>query len=216
VGERVRVYVSESLPALVADGAFPPGAYEAVLSADPDDDGDRVFKALSLTPVGSRVSAYSPTRQAQPYSIAITDSALAWTMLDAPIDLLKADHGPIPPDARWITVHPNGPESKGQPVLVVPAGEGGAMRVIGGAGGKLNMLKLRGVKSEGEYKASAAANQAEARKKRKDQIASDKALGLHEARRKRARSCSSKRARRGSRLFRPWFPHGAGTPMRSP
>jgi hypothetical protein len=58
------------------------------------------------------------------------------------------------------------------------------MRVIGGAGGKLNMLKLRGVKSEGEYKGSAAANQAAKRKARKDMIASDKALGLHEAKEK--------------------------------
>jgi hypothetical protein len=46
------------------------------------------------------------------------------------------------------------------------------------------MLKLRGVESEGEYKASAAANQAAKRKARKDAIASDKALGLHEAKEK--------------------------------
>lgn len=39
-------------------------------------------------------------------SIVVTDNALACHLLEAPVDLLKANHGPIPPDARWITVHP--------------------------------------------------------------------------------------------------------------
>ena len=120
-------------------------------------------------------------------NLVVADSALAFHLLGAPIDLLKADHGPTPADARWITVHPNGPGSKGQPVLVVPAGEGGAYRVIGGAGGKLNMLKLRGVKSEEHYKAEASERQAQKRKARKDMIAKDKALGLHEAKEKARR-----------------------------
>lgn len=114
--------------------------------------GQRLHNPLSLTPVRSVVCAHSENRTGQPHTLAITDSALAWRLLEAPIDMLKADHGPIPPDARWITVHPNGPGSKGQPVLVFPAGEGGAMRVIGGAGGKLNMLKLQRVKSRANTK----------------------------------------------------------------
>lgn len=150
-----------------------PSNLDAVLSADPEDNGDVVFKALSVS------GDNSPGQQ-----LGITDSALAWHLLAAPIDLLKADSGPIPPDARWITVHPNGPGNKGQAVLIAPAGEDGAMRVIGGAGGRLNKLKLRGVKAEGEYKSSAAANQAAKQKARKGQIASDKALGLHEAKQK--------------------------------
>jgi hypothetical protein len=130
-------------------------------------------------------------------ALVVCCSALAWALLDAPVDMLKADHGPIPPDARWITLHPNGPGSKGQPVLVVPADEGGTMRIIGGAGGKLNMLKLRGVKSEGEYKLDAAAKQAA---KRKDLIAKDKALGLHEAKEK-ARKELHEQTRKARHLF---------------
>jgi hypothetical protein len=168
VGERVRVYVTESLPDPVSDGALPP-AFSSILAVDPEADGDCTFKALTVTFAGGRESNGERSRER---SLIVTDSALAWHLLAAPVDMLKGDAGPIPPDARWITVHPNGPGSKGQPVLVVPAGEGGAMRVIGGAGGKLNMLKLRGVKSEGEYKATAAASQADKRKARKDQIAS--------------------------------------------
>jgi hypothetical protein len=57
----------------------------------------------------------------------------------------------IPPGARWITVHPHG-DGKGQPVLVQPVAPGSAtVHVIGGAGGKLNYLKLTGVKSAGAY-----------------------------------------------------------------
>lgn len=172
-GERVRVYVKEQPGNDIVEAGLLPSNCSTLLSVDPDPDGDVVFKALS-------VSVVRPGQQ----QLVVTDSALAWHLLAAPIDMLKGDSGSIPPDARWITVHPNGPGSKGQAVLIVPAGEDGAMRVIGGAGGKLNMLKLRGVKSEGEYKASAAANQAAKAKARKDQIASDKALGLHEAKQK--------------------------------
>jgi hypothetical protein len=67
--------------------------------------------------------------------------------------LLKAGYGPPPAGSRWITVHPHGDSAPGQPVLVVPhPTHKGAYRVIGGAGGKLNYMKLRGVKPEGSYK----------------------------------------------------------------
>lgn len=91
--------------------------------------------------------------------------------------LIKADS--IPEGARWITVHPGG-TGKGQPVLIEPQKDGTA-RVIGGAGGSLNYLKLRGVKSHSEYKAEAAERQAEKRKARKEQIEADKAAGVHDA-----------------------------------
>lgn len=55
------------------------------------------------------------------------------------------------PSERWITVHPNGRDEKGVPVLIRQAPDGSA-KVIGGAGGKLNHLKLTGVRSEGDYK----------------------------------------------------------------
>jgi hypothetical protein len=54
---------------------------------------------------------------------------------------------------RWITVHPNGPGTDGQPVLIRQMPDGAA-KVIGGAGGRLNHLRLMGVRSEAEYKES--------------------------------------------------------------
>lgn len=86
-----------------------------------------------------------------------------------PQTLAKGAHGEIPAGARWITVHPNGPDSKGQPILVVPAGDG-THRVIGGAGGSMNHLRLKGVASEEEMaarKKEHAKNKREAEKKRK-------------------------------------------------
>lgn len=99
-------------------------------------------------------------------------------MRQIPRLLLKADA--IPADARWITVHPNGSGSKGQAVLIQPHPDGSA-RVIGGAGGSLNYLKLRGVKSHSDYQAEAGKKAAEKRAARKEQIAADKASGIHGA-----------------------------------
>ncbi len=67
-------------------------------------------------------------------------------------DLFKA----LPPGARWITVHPNGKDQKGQPVLIQPASDG-AFHVIGGTGSKLNYLRLTGVKDESAYREEAEA-----------------------------------------------------------
>lgn len=86
----------------------------------------------------------------------------------------------IPPGARWITVHPNGAAGKGQPVLIQPQPDGSA-KVIGGAGGSLNHLRLRGVKSTSAYKTEAAERQKAKREERKKQIEADKAAGVHEA-----------------------------------
>ncbi len=56
----------------------------------------------------------------------------------------------LPAGQRWITVHPNGSNEKGVPVLIQEDG-GGTAHVIGGAGGRINMLKLNKVKSKEEY-----------------------------------------------------------------
>lgn len=93
--------------------------------------------------------------------------------------LLKA--ADIPPGARWITVHPNG-EGKGQPVLVQPVAPGShAVHVIGGAGGKLNYLRLSGVKSPEHYAKEAAERGKQRRAEAKEQKAKDKAAGVLEA-----------------------------------
>lgn len=81
---------------------------------------------------------------------------------------------------RWITVHPNGKDQKGVPVLIRPAGDG-AYRVVGGAGGKLNMLKLTGVKDAATYKADAAKSAATRREIQKERRAEDRKTGIHQA-----------------------------------
>ena len=93
--------------------------------------------------------------------------------------LLLLKSAQIPPSAHWITVHPNG-VGKGQPVLIEPQPDGSA-KVIGGAGGSLNHLRLRGVRSVSEYKQEAASKAKERREAKKAQTAADKAAGVHEA-----------------------------------
>jgi len=85
----------------------------------------------------------------------------------------------IPEGAHWITVHPGG-MGKGQPVLIQPQNDGTA-RVIGGAGGKLNYLKLRGVKSKAEYKEEAGQRAADKRNEKAAQKATDQKSGVWEA-----------------------------------
>ena len=93
---------------------------------------------------------------------------------------------------RWITVHPNGKESKGQPVLIQDEPDGSA-RVIGGAGGKLNYLRLRGVKSESGYRQEAAERKKALAGQRKAQRQKDKALGLTESKAKARNAIRSQR-----------------------
>ena len=92
-------------------------------------------------------------------------------------NLVKAG---IPEGSRWITIHPNGPSSKGQPVLIQPQPDGSA-HVIGGAGGKLNYLKIRHVRKESEYQKEAAARKQDKAAQKKDQRTKDKAAGLTES-----------------------------------
>lgn len=91
--------------------------------------------------------------------------------------LLKADS--IPSNARWITVH-SSPGAKGQPLLIQPQPDG-SHRVIGGAGGSLNYLKLRGVKSVSDYKKDAKSSADKRKEERKAKMEADKAAGTHEA-----------------------------------
>jgi len=100
--------------------------------------------------------------------------------VSAIFSLLKSSNTPA--GARWITVHPNGKSEKGVPVLVQESKPGsGVWRVIGGAGGKLNYLKLRGVRSEGQYRQEAAQRQREHREAAKLQRNRDRETGQLEA-----------------------------------
>lgn len=112
-----------------------------------------------------------------------------------PVLFLKAA---IPPGARWITVHST-PGATGQPVLIQPQADGSA-HVIGGAGGSLNYLKLRAVRSESEYKQEAAAKQSAKREEAKAQRARDKEAGVTESK-KKAREAVMSQARAVEKQF---------------
>lgn len=77
----------------------------------------------------------------------------------------------IPEGARWITVNPSGVEGEGHPVLIMPH-EDGSATVIGGAGGKLNMLKLRGIKSPEEWR-ERAKKRKEAKKQKESELSEE-------------------------------------------
>lgn len=189
VDGRIRLYVAERpVLDLLETGILSPDT-EGTLDVVPgegEDPDDVIFKAclVHVDRGQSRQPEVNLRLTSQPacqLDVISCDFGVSVALLDMPGDMLKSEHGAIPPDARWITVHPHGAGSKGQPVLVVPADEAGTMRVIGGAGGKLNMLKLRGVRSESSYRQEAGERADAKRKARKDQIVRDKELGVHDA-----------------------------------
>jgi len=105
----------------------------------------------------------------------------------------------IPAGARWITVHPNGADSKGQPVLIQPQPDGSA-HVIGGAGGKLNYLKLRAVRKESDYQKEVQAKKDAGTAAKKEQRKKDKEAGLVESK-KKARDAVKEQRRQHEAAF---------------
>lgn len=69
---------------------------------------------------------------------------------------------------RWITVHPNGDDGHGVPILIQQEPDG-THRVIGGAGGKLTHLRLKNVKDPGDT-GDAKEKAKAAREKEKERI----------------------------------------------
>ena len=96
------------------------------------------------------------------------------------------------PGSRWITVHPNGPGTTGQAVLVEPAAHGGLV-VLGGMGGKLNHLRLRAVKSVSDYKQEAAKTAEDKKAQRKAQVAAEKEAGTYDAKQAARRDVQDQR-----------------------
>ena len=183
IGESAKLDLRSEFPALPDT--------ESILIAELDGLDEVLFKGLSLGLTANDISGL-PACQA-----IITDFGLAGAFGHWQHDFLKGDHGPIPADARWITVHPNGDGSKGVPILIQPTPHG-HFRVIGGAGGKLNMLKLRGVKSEAEYRQEHAERADFKKRAHKEQIRRDKELGLHTAK-QQARANLEQQARDAER-----------------
>lgn len=69
-------------------------------------------------------------------------------------EIRKAEGGrreALPPNGRWITVHPNGDDEEGYPVYIVENPDH-SHTIVSGVGGKLNGLRLTGVKSPQEYR----------------------------------------------------------------
>lgn len=88
----------------------------------------------------------------------------------------------LPAGARWITVHPNGPDAPGVPVMIQETHPGsGTYHVIGGAGGKLNYLKLHGVKPAGDHRAAALERRKTRELVHKEQVKREKAAGTYQA-----------------------------------
>jgi len=97
--------------------------------------------------------------------------------VDMQEELAKANE-PMQDGDRWITVHPNGAGTKGNAVLLRPVkGEPGVHRVVGGAGGKLNFLRITLTKDPSKYKEESLARQKE---KRANEQAAFKAMSPEE------------------------------------
>ena len=99
-------------------------------------------------------------------ALGITGDGPARFEIAEPEALKAADGGPGttpklgfgesgPNGERWITLHPNGDDGPGQRVLIRPSAHNkGQAHVVGGAGGRLNYLKIQ-LKSPDEYRQSA-------------------------------------------------------------
>jgi hypothetical protein len=86
---------------------------------------------------------------------------------------------------RWITMHPNGRDEKGVPVII-QEDSGGKAHVVGGAHGALNMLKLDNIKSKEDYEATTRARRMQEQSEREVERADKKKVevGLTPAERK--------------------------------
>jgi len=83
---------------------------------------------------------------------------------------------------RWITVHPHGAGSEGQHVMIRESkGSPGTWHVVGGAAGKLNYLRLTGVKSDADYQAQSREKAKAKREADKAQALADKEAGTYES-----------------------------------
>lgn len=93
---------------------------------------------------------------------------------------------------HWITVHPNGADSRGTPLLIRDNPDGSAS-VLGGAGGKLNYLRLTGVKSKEQYKQHIQERHEAVKARKREQVEADKKAGVHEAKQEAKRQLTGQR-----------------------
>lgn len=88
----------------------------------------------------------------------------------------------LKPGQRWITINASGENGGGQHVLIQETQPGsGTYHVIGGAGGKLNYLKLHGVKPAGDHRAAALERRKARELLHKEQVKREKETGTYQA-----------------------------------
>jgi hypothetical protein len=125
---------------------------------------------------------------------SLRDAMIAAMHIRPPSALFFFKSTPIPEGAHWLTVHPNGPGTKGQPVLVQPVSPGSkTSHIIGGAGGKLNYLKITSTKSANDYAKESAERAKSRRQADKEQRAKDKELGVTQLKQKSKSEVAVKR-----------------------
>lgn len=105
----------------------------------------------------------------------------------------------IPEGARWITVNPTDTPGAGQPVLIMPQSDGTAT-VIGGAGGKLNMLKLRNVGNEATWQERAKERKEKEKQRKAEQTEEERETEETAVRQVKERQTSD-RAKNASRTL---------------
>ena len=106
--------------------------------------------------------------------------------------VMKANPG----DIRWITVHPNGKDEPGRPVQIRQvAGHTGVFHIVGGADGKLNGLRLQGIKDPAQYKAESKGRAKEIKKANKAKQEAKQALLTDDEKAKRAEEGDSAKKR---------------------
>ncbi len=148
---------------------------------DPKEGEAPMRKALGASEsAATSILAFGRAPDGRPLATYQDFDAPAAACVDTFVGALEDFFKAIPPGARWITVRPNGPGTEGHPVLIQPAGDG-AYKVIGGADGKLNHLKLTGVRSEADYAQEVRGKQAARREEKKRQRERDAADGLTES-----------------------------------
>ncbi|MDO8357291.1 MAG: helicase-related protein [Nitrospirota bacterium] len=121
-------------------------------------------------PVGGRCAGKTITKSSAPSRLTLTFGTSSL--------FGKSSCGPGE-NCRWITIHPHG-SGEGQPIRIRESKTApGTYHVIGGAGGKLNYLKLTDVKSKEEYAQQSKVKAKDKRAKAKEQTKADKEAGTY-------------------------------------
>jgi hypothetical protein len=117
---------------------------------------------------------------------------LSWLQEELLLSGESLEKAATPPGTRWITVHPDGKDEPGHPVLIKEsASQPGVYHVIGGAGGKLNHMKITHLDPE-KWKQRSAERKAAQKEKMADAKARGQVLPEDEEQYSEARKKNQK------------------------